>query len=373
MMASLHGLLLACIFFFSKKLSTKSNRFLGLALLGICVILGYECVYWLDSEDSVPLFIQFLPLYIRTTIPVGIFYFVIFLIQPEHSLSKLEKWGFVALGVEIFIALLYIPVNLLLENETTIENRNDLIANMGQFWGIVTSLILIPWALRKVNHYQKFLYDNYSTEGGKSLKWLRNFLLGILLIVGVWMVSYVQCLLELWSACESTFTIVTLCLVALLFWIGYFVILQYSWFEIAPLKVEENEREKEQSVGKLSSNTDVYHKNLRAIMEDEKLYEDTELTLDSLSERLQISSGYLSQIINKKEQKNFFEFVNSYRVEAVKKRLLDSDYQHYTIMGIALESGFKSKSTFNSVFKKLTGQTPSAYKRLNAQKKVSIP
>jgi AraC-like DNA-binding protein len=96
---------------------------------------------------------------------------------------------------------------------------------------------------------------------------------------------------------------------------------------------------------------------------EEKIYEDINLTLDSLAERLQISSGYLSQIIKENEQKNFFELINYYRIESVKKKLLDQNYKDYTIMSIALESGFNSKSTFNAVFKKFTNQTPSAFRR----------
>ncbi|MEM6378417.1 MAG: helix-turn-helix domain-containing protein [Bacteroidota bacterium] len=175
--------------------------------------------------------------------------------------------------------------------------------------------------------------------------------------------SFIQYLFGYWDAGELTFSIVTVCLVVLLFWIGYFLVLHYNWFEIAPLK-KQNLTEDSQS-GKLSSNTVHYYNRLKQLLQEEKIYEDVNLTLDNLSEQLQISSGYLSQIIKEKEQKNFFEFINAYRVESVKAKLLNTDYSNYTIMGIALESGFNSKSTFNSVFKKFTNETPSAFKRKN--------
>ena len=98
-------------------------------------------------------------------------------------------------------------------------------------------------------------------------------------------------------------------------------------------------------------------------MEEDAVYMDTELTLSVLAEKLTISPGYLSQIINEKENKNFFEFVNQYRIDAAKRKLMDADYNQYSIMGIALESGFSSKSTFNALFKKYTGQTPSSFKK----------
>ena len=106
-----------------------------------------------------------------------------------------------------------------------------------------------------------------------------------------------------------------------------------------------------------------------ALMEEERLFENVDLTLENLAGRLDISGGYLSQIIKEKEQQSFFHFVNHYRVEAVKAKLLDRAYQKYSIMGIATDSGFSSKSTFNAVFKKFTGQTPSAYRKSSSAPK----
>ena len=101
LMAVFHGVLLAGIFLFNNNLNAKSNRFLALSIAGICVILGYEFVYWLEIEDQIPLWIQYFPIYIRTTIPVGIFYFVTFLIDPNHQSSNFEKLGFVAIGIRL--------------------------------------------------------------------------------------------------------------------------------------------------------------------------------------------------------------------------------------------------------------------------------
>ena len=83
-----------------------------------------------------------------------------------------------------------------------------------------------------------------------------------------------------------------------------------------------------------------------------------------LAAKMKLSNGYLSQIINQKEGKNFFDFINGYRVEEVKRNLANPNFDHFSILGIGLEAGFKSKSTFNAVFKKMTGHTPTAYKRL---------
>ena len=364
LMASVHGLILACILLFNKSLNTFSNRMLSLAVLGVSIILLHELMYWLDLEQSIPLWMHYLPVYIRTTIPLGIFYFVLFLINPNHKLSRFERLGFWALGFDLLLGISYLPVNLIISDTETLEGAERFIDNLGWLLSIVVLFAYIPVALRRVNEYQKVLYENYSTTNKRSLKWLQTFLIIILVISIPWVASFVLYVFDSFYESVFVFGIVTVALVILLFWIGYFLLLQYQWFEIAPIKNQT--LEEETSSTKLSANTLNYYHQLQQLLEEEKVYEDVHLTLDKLSEQLQISSGYLSQIIKEHEQKNFFELINSYRVESVKEKLLNDAYKNYTIMGIAMESGFNSKSTFNAVFKKFTNETPSAYKKRNS-------
>ena len=102
---------------------------------------------------------------------------------------------------------------------------------------------------------------------------------------------------------------------------------------------------------------------LKAFMEKEAPYLDSQLSLESLAHQLSMTRHDLSQLINDKLNTNFFGFVNDYRVQAFKERLADKKYEHYTLLGIALETGFNSKSSFNSIFKKAEGMTPSEYKK----------
>lgn len=103
------------------------------------------------------------------------------------------------------------------------------------------------------------------------------------------------------------------------------------------------------------------------VIKEKKLYLQADITLDHLAEQLKIKPKDLSQIINRHFGKNFWEFVNYYRVEEAKRLLLDVDAKQKTITDIYLESGFNSKSVFNTFFKKEVGVTPSAF-RLNAEK-----
>ena len=361
LMASLHGLLLALILFFNQRLKSKSNKFLAFAILAASFTLSLDIIYYFEIEDQLPTVLQYVPLYWRAAVPVGIFYFILFLIDPNHKLTKLEKSGFVFIGLEVFTELLYIPVNILSSTEELIYDREVILLGIEEFIGLAASFLFLSLAIKKTRKYQRYLYQNYSTTSDKSLQWFLWFLWINMAISVMWLISYVLGWLGFDDMAHQTFVWMTIGFGLSLFFIGYYFILKYNWFHAVPIAADSFEEEPTKT--KLSSKTDTYYQNLLTLMKDERLYTDVELTLQTLSEKLGISPGYLSKIINEKEDKNFFEFVNTYRVQEVKDKLVDNEYHHYSILGIALESGFKSKSTFNTVFKKFTGQTPSAYQK----------
>jgi AraC-like DNA-binding protein len=102
---------------------------------------------------------------------------------------------------------------------------------------------------------------------------------------------------------------------------------------------------------------------LLALMAAEQPWLEPELTLTELAQRLRTNPGLLSRVINAGCGQNFSDFVNTYRVQEARRKLADARYAHYSLVGVALESGFNSKSTFNRVFKKLSGQAPSEVAR----------
>ncbi|MCP4148777.1 MAG: helix-turn-helix transcriptional regulator [bacterium] len=104
-------------------------------------------------------------------------------------------------------------------------------------------------------------------------------------------------------------------------------------------------------------------KKILEVMENEKPYTDPTLTMQSLAEKIGISKESLSQVINKELRLNFNAFVNRYRVEAAKKKLRDPAENQFILLKIAFDVGFNSKTSFNTVFKKVTGMSPSEYKK----------
>ena len=98
-------------------------------------------------------------------------------------------------------------------------------------------------------------------------------------------------------------------------------------------------------------------------MKDEKLYQEPQLTLQNLADKIEVPSYQLSQAINEGMNMNFYDLVNSYRVEEAKRLLLDEKNKNLTILSVGFEAGFNSTTTFNTVFKKFTGLTPAEFKR----------
>lgn len=112
-----------------------------------------------------------------------------------------------------------------------------------------------------------------------------------------------------------------------------------------------------------TSKIEYYAELLAKGFETERWYLDPELTLTVLSEKTGIPSYAISQVLNQQFGKNFFDFVNCYRIEVLKERLIDKKYDFIKIEELAYMSGFNSKAAFQRAFKKHTGTTPTLYKR----------
>jgi AraC-like DNA-binding protein len=126
--------------------------------------------------------------------------------------------------------------------------------------------------------------------------------------------------------------------------------------------IESTSRKYEKSTLK-PEDAEKYFEKLQSTMQADKPYLENNLTLPALAGKMKISVHHLSQIINDKARQNFFEFINSYRVEEAQRLFRDPQKQQLTIAAICYETGFNSLSSFNTLFKKLSGVTPSQYRK----------
>ena len=104
-------------------------------------------------------------------------------------------------------------------------------------------------------------------------------------------------------------------------------------------------------------------KKVQRLVSEESLYLEASISLKSISEKLSASSREISQAINENGQQNFHEFMNGYRISKAKNLLSDSEYENKKIAAIAYDSGFNTVTAFNVAFKKVTGTTPSNFRK----------
>lgn len=213
--------------------------------------------------------------------------------------------------------------------------------------------------------HKKNIHRAFSYEEQINLIWLRNILL---FAIGAFVVTFCAIYFILSKYIDfdpaDAFKITAGMLTLYVFLLGYFGLKQTSLFTGA-LEMSTLTKSKYET-GLTSDKSSKYLETIDAFMANEKPYYNGKLTIRELSEKIGISSNHLSQAINENLGVNFFDYVNRFRVEDVKKKINDPAFSHFSILGIALDAGFNSKSSFNQIFKKFTGVTPSQFKKQNS-------
>ncbi|RYF72611.1 MAG: helix-turn-helix domain-containing protein [Cytophagaceae bacterium] len=211
---------------------------------------------------------------------------------------------------------------------------------------------------RRWRSYQQQIEQEVSNTEYVSIAWVR-FFMGIFLGINLFFLLILVNLIHHQNIDWANQAIAVLFSLSI-FALGYKGILQKEIFQINAASPPSDSPELPLETIARQPDQQLIDRLLQ-FMVDEKPYLDPELTLSSLASRLSISRSLLSQLINEDVGDNFYNFVNKYRVEQVKAFMTDPAMKHFNLLGLALEAGFKSKSTFNLIFKRFTGLTPSEY------------
>ncbi|WP_281634180.1 helix-turn-helix domain-containing protein [Flavobacterium luteolum] len=229
---------------------------------------------------------------------------------------------------------------------------------------LISGITYALLSLQKLSKHRRNISDQFSFNEKINLRWLQYLIFGSSII---WLVV-------IFYEDKYIFSVV----VFYLMFIGYFGIKQVGIFTNQTIPVNavlnipsnqnieiENtsEKIKYEKSSLSSAELQSIHQKLTEIMKTEKLYKNPDLTLAELSQKLNIHPNVLSQVINSAEEKNFYDYINLKRVEEFKKLILLPEHQKFTLLSIAFECGFNSKTAFNRNFKKATGLSPSEYLR----------
>lgn len=354
LLGSLQGLIVSLLLAINPQYKKKSNFFLSVLVLTISVQnisnglidIGYE-------------FIEYWPLSWTLLVPFSLRYFVICLIDSSYKVKVADYRFLIPFGAQfsfkvlVFILFL-IDKNLVFDNESIIQKAMISFELVAVIW----CFYVVVGLLRKLGSYEENLVKNFSSIEGKSLSWLKNTLIAVLVIWVFWTFTFAFHIVVQELDYLSYLNWISIALIT--YWIAYSIIIRRKVFE-APSFVSDQDASDGQK--KLPIRSAEHYAKIISLMKDDYLYRQSDLSMDMLAEKMGLSNGYVSQIINQKEGKNFFEFINGYRVEEVMKKMEDPKFAHFSLLGIALDSGFTSKSTFNAVFKKIASMTPSEYQK----------
>lgn len=239
-------------------------------------------------------------------------------------------------------------------------NQHQRLINVFFWISVLAQFSTYQFSIRKKwIAYQEFIKQEVSNKEDVDISWVRFFLIVFLLINLFFFFGLFTAIHLDYAAWQPKITALIFSLAV--FALSYKGILQKELFQkveavpeeiIEPLSNTSPSKLDEGLIGKLLN-----------YMTDKKPYLDSELTLTSLAKDLNISRSQLSLSINERIGDNFYDFINKYRVEEVKRLMIDPQVKNYNLLGIALEAGFKSKSTFNLIFKRFTGLTPTEYRK----------
>lgn len=243
------------------------------------------------------------------------------------------------------------------------------------FLSIIMSYMLIYFVLifiKLYRHRKNIKLFAASTEN-IDLNWLRYFLYGVLILFGIWVTGSL-------FRIDFFFTYSPVGNFIIIYFLGYHAIRQTAIFPFT-----EQERQEISEIIQDKSQTTIADKRkmftdaellelktqLIQLMKTEKPYLDNELKLPKLAKMMRLNTHEMSYLLNEGFQENFFQFVNQYRIEESKRLLTDpAMYALHSMVGIAFESGFNSKTTFNTTFKKTTGFSPSEYQKMSLEKEL---
>lgn len=361
------GFFLAFILFHNKKGNYIANRFLGLLLCAISASIlnifligtGFFRIFPYTLKLSPSFLLLFGPLF---------FFYVRTLLSGEIPLQRNDYLHFIP---SLLAFVRFIPFYLA-DNTTKCtlvlptNNLHDLHHFQFvhyEFMAIIISSQLHLWtylfSISKIlKEYQQKIKDYYSTIEQHNLDWIRFFINSFSV---VYVIFFLLSIFVIKMNYPILFNIMGLVVSFSIFVLGYRGLIQTEIFSL----MEPSKNSKNESNVITTDKAQSLIIQLDKLMNEEKLFTNSELTLDDLAKKLAVSRNILSQFFNDNLKTNFYDYINRLRVDEMKRLLLDAEKEFMTIIALSVEAGFKSKATLNRIFKQYTKVTPTQFKHHN--------
>lgn len=354
--------LIFCVLFLFRKTNIRANAMLALFLFSVSFTLFISLVLDFQWYNSYP-WLHWLPFSLTFWLGPSFYFYIRFISRPDYRFRKIDFWHFAPVVFNYFHSIYHL-----------ILGRTDPYPKLHNFtealetYGILSMVIYFVLALRLIQKYELSILDNVSNLDQITLKWLKEFIVVVfasLFFVLAFILIDFSLLIDFRKEYSSTYffkydDLIKSINVVSLYWLGIRGYFQQSILRPYPKGKNFGKMIPSMDQEKIS---DAHVELLIQSMKKEKLYLIPSLNLSTLEEKINLPAREISRTLNIGLGKNFYYFVNEYRIKEAQQRLADPQYDHLTVLGVAFDSGFNSKATFNRIFKELTGESPSQYRK----------
>jgi putative ABC transport system permease protein len=347
------GIVFALQLGFAKKTGRTANRFLGLALVTMALWL----IWVLGRDIRLAAYFphwSWLPLRFSLALGPLLYFYVRQMTRPEQVFRWKDLLHFSPLLLEQGVLLLEAMQSMrkgAATYGTLIFQQMSTLLHLAAF---ISVIIYLCWSFRLIERfYRQLKFNEVSDRYRYELRWLKRSLRGFGILWLLW-IPYTA--LDYYNHLSiRTYYPLYLLLAVVLIWIAVRAFFRPE--AVVPSQIPSDSKPLASATLKQKGTW------LKKAVKANLYYQDPELNLNSLAEKLDLTTHELSRIINMVLKKNFSDFINDYRVAEVARKMLDPAYDHITLLGIAFESGFNSKSTFNRAFRQMTGKSAAEYKK----------
>ncbi len=385
-----HGLVYAILLLRKSRINeSRPEKWLSLFLL-LCALfiapwmLGFAG--WYDSQPyrDVLFYVPMQQLYLIGPV---IFFYIQSLLNPSFRFGK-KEWLHLLPGILylLYSLTMFVTDKFILKRYYFLADQTD---RDFDYWyqasGLLSMLIYFFISLRYYSLYKKLMLQVVSYADTVLFRWIKNFLLAFLLMqllhigfeifskifpalnsyAGSWWFFFCFAVVFYYIAITGYSNAIITKIPFKLNLLGYkpSLLLQYSAMETGRNNlIEEAEIIETATVQAPKTGDSIllteWKPKIKWLLENEKAFQNAELSLTQAAKQLNTNPSVISRVINQGFQLNFNDFVNNYRIQAVKQKLKSGEQKTQTLLAIAYDCGFNSKATFNRAFKKATGQSP---------------
>ena len=356
LIGAVHGLVMSGLLFLSGRNRRSSNILLALLLLfytlpvlrSTLIDLGFFSAYGYS----------FLSIELLYGLGPSLYLYVKTVADPKYEISKVDFLHFLPVALElIYYVSPYYPQQRLHFFGSAV-NSVHFIWMIEQIGAIISILAYLALTNRLLWRYSAWVKRNFSDTGRRTLRWLQTPVLLYSVFFVLWISLRVIDVVEFNDSLGiEPYYPFLIFLSFSTYWIGTKGYLEEQ-VESAGFSREKPTRQHDPSNGATIA---AMFADLETLIDREQLFLNSDLSLPQLAERMGVNPRVLSNAINTGAGVNFYEFINGYRVEEFQRRVAQ-DAEGASLLSLAHDCGFGSKATFNHVFKKKTGMTPSQYR-----------